>query len=615
LTPKDVLLYYFHVEDNDIKTNGRNDEMAHIKVSATRAESTPPEWLATGAQIGELVNTWSGRSDIIAYVGEGAGGIAPACFNPPLAEVEVNTKVAFGGATTPAMVGDLRERKQQFEFPKAIGAILHEAFHAKFSIFDMESAYKALAKDEYEALILLEEGRIETQGLWHMPESLNFLRACAMELVIADAKEMEASTSTTQTCASAVGLVLARVDAGIVDAHEVANVEKEVSAFLGEEVISKLREISKNFRETIIDFPTQAETHLYPLAKEWAKIIRDVKEEKGEKDEQMAQAFAQMMMEAISEASEEMEVSTGMALADQQMSEEMAEEAKSKANQAKEENENKDVSEKVFSKSTTETGGSTNSTLVEVRKPTSAERIAAVTISKMLEKAKYRDRDAIEISSIIPPGRLRSRAIVQNAAMKSRGIVQQTEAWRRTVRKQTDETSLTVGVMVDISGSMGSAMKPMATTAWVMSEAVRRVQGRCAMVYYGSDVFPTLKAGQHLEEVRVYSAMDNTEKFDKAFRALDGALNLLNGSGARLLVIVSDGQYTGEERGKARHWTKRCAESGVAVLWLPFDSGHYAKSLLESSAGVVMSGVLDPVSASVEIGKTAERVLTNVGMR
>ncbi len=80
-------------------------------------------------------------------------------------------------------------------------------------------------------------------------------------------------------------------------------------------------------------------------------------------------------------------------------------------------------------------------------------------------------------------------------------------------------------------------------------------------------------------------------------------------------MIVSDGQYTGEEKANARKWTKRCAESGVAVLWLPFDSGHSARGILDERSGVVMAGVLDPVTASVEIGKTAERVLTSVGMR
>ena len=84
-------------------------------------------------------------------------------------------------------------------------------------------------------------------------------------------------------------------------------------------------------------------------------------------------------------------------------------------------------------------------------------------------------------------------------------------------------------------------MQPMASVAWILSEATRRVQGRAAMVYYGNNVFPTLKPGQHLDRVKVYSAPDMTEKFDKAFKALNGGLNLLNGSGALLLVVVSDG--------------------------------------------------------------------------
>jgi len=51
--------------------------MGHYKINATRAEATPIEWLGVGRQIGELANVWSGRSDIIAYVGAGAGGKPP----------------------------------------------------------------------------------------------------------------------------------------------------------------------------------------------------------------------------------------------------------------------------------------------------------------------------------------------------------------------------------------------------------------------------------------------------------------------------------------------------------------------------------------------------------
>ena len=91
--------------------------MGHIKVSATRAEQTPAEWLPVGAQIGSLVNTWAGRSDIVAYVGPGAGGPTPACFNPALSEVEVNVDLAFGTGVIPSMVGDLSDRDSLFDWP------------------------------------------------------------------------------------------------------------------------------------------------------------------------------------------------------------------------------------------------------------------------------------------------------------------------------------------------------------------------------------------------------------------------------------------------------------------------------------------------------------------
>jgi hypothetical protein len=205
--------------------------------------------------------------------------------------------------------------------------------------------------------------------------------------------------------------------------------------------------------------------------------------------------------------------------------------------------------------------------------------------------------------------------LVQGAALRERGVFTPVEAFRKTVRKHTEDPTLTVGVMVDISGSMSSAMNPMATTAWVMSEAVKRVQGKCAMVYFGNDVFPTLKAGQSLDEVVVYTAHDGTEKFDKAFQALDGSLDLLYGSGARLLVVVSDGCFTGNESRKAQEWVKRCEEAGVAILWLPFDNGHSAQYLLRNSRVKPLTGVLDPSVAAREIGNACAKALTAVGAR
>jgi hypothetical protein len=590
--------------------------MAHLKMGETKAQATPVEWLKIGRDIGYMANKWSLRDDLVAYVGPGAGGPAPACYSPTQAEVEVNVDVAFAKGITPDEIGDITLRKTQYEFPKATGAIMHEAFHARFSQWSMPKAYEELEKDEYNALVLLEESRIEYQGLKSMATARPFLRACAMEIVIGDTKEAMENETQTQSLTNLVGLVFARIDAGVLEEHEVFTITEMIVNQLGVKVVEQLRTIARSAQ---LHENHKDATELYPLAKEWARIVRETAKERG--DEQKPESgkgipseIMEAIMEALSEASDEVMANNFSDLGDQEQIEEMREEVKAKSSDAKEQNENREVANQVFSKSSGPGQSKTNSRLVEQRQPTSAELSASVRIGQWLEKAKYRERDEHEIASIVPPGRLRSKAILQNVALKSRGVNQRVEPFRRTVRKHTDDPTLNVGIMVDISGSMGSAMKPMATTAWVMSSAVNRIQGNCAMVYYGNDVFPTLKIGQKLSEVNVYSASDGTEKFSKAFQALDGALNLLHGNGARLLVVVSDGEYSGDEVPKSKEIVAKCKEAGVAILWLPFDSGRGARDIGGDYAEIVL-GINQPEEASEIIGRSAERVMTRIGQR
>jgi Mg-chelatase subunit ChlD len=229
-----------------------------------------------------------------------------------------------------------------------------------------------------------------------------------------------------------------------------------------------------------------------------------------------------------------------------------------------------------------------------------------------LEKAKYVERSVTEIKSVLPQGRLNTRVAIQNQALKSKGVFEQMPAWRANKRKHTDDPTLKIGVMVDISGSMGSAMEAMATTAWVLSEAGRRVQAKTAMVYYGSDVFATLKVGQHLDQVSVWSAPDGTEKFGRAFDALDGTLDLVYGQGVRMLVIVSDGHYSGEETQKAKNAIKMCADNGVAVLWVtPKECYSGMGERLVGKNGVVLDG-MDTNQIALAIGRSATDALNKV---
>ena len=593
--------------------------MAHIHYSPYGREKPAEGWFDVGRTIGELANNWAGRGDIVAFMGDEVTGGAPAAFNPKIAEVEVSVKQVFG-AVKPDKVGDFTRRATQYDFPKATGAVIHEAFHARFSHWDLEVAQKSLKPDEFKAMMLLEEGRIEAQGIKLRPEGKNFLRACAMDLVIADSQEAFASQPNTYSAATLVALLHARIDAGILVESEATELIRLVDKYLTARTVEKLRAIARDFQAH--SEHSNAEP-LYPLAREWAKLVRESAKENGdpspedaEKNPQPASAeFRQAMEDAMEEMKAVVAVASNDDLMEQETDESWKEQVQEKKTASEEKNLNQDTAKDVFSKSTTGGKKGANSRLQESRAPKPEERRAAVIVAKMLEQAKYRDRSQTEMNSATPPGRLRTRALVQRNAMRARGVYQEVQPWKKTVRKHTEDPNLTVGVMVDISGSMHYAMTPMAVTAYVMSEAVKRVQGRTAMVYYGSSVFPSLKPGEHLEEVKIYTASDSTEEFDTAFRALDGSLNLLNGDGARLLVIVSDGHYRADQRDSAKKWMKRCTEMGVAVLWLPFDSGYNVKGLARNLDITVLEGALDPTTAASEIGRAASVALTNVGRR
>lgn len=231
-----------------------------------------------------------------------------------------------------------------------------------------------------------------------------------------------------------------------------------------------------------------------------------------------------------------------------------------------------------------------------------------------MEKAKYRERSVHTRKTELPQGRLVARNLIQNRAMESKGLRGELPAWKQKVRKHTDDPTLTLGVMVDISGSMGSAMEAMGATAWIMSEAGRRIQAKTAMVYYGSGVFPTLRVGQRLDQVTTYTAPDGTEMFGEAWESLDGELGLTYGDGVRMLVIVSDGYYTPKQQDNCVTALRECRQNGVAVLWLvPKECyGHPAKKLTERAGWGVVADELDVSQIATIVGKTASESLSRV---
>jgi hypothetical protein len=597
--------------------------MGHLSRLATRKSATPAEWLKVCSQIGEQANLWADRNDLAVYGGEDAGmGQALACFIHSTAEIEISLPIAFGKATTPEMVGDLRERRNQYEFPEAVGVILHEAFHARYSGWNY-SHLETLDKEISDAFMLLEESRIEGKAVQHYPENALFMRASSMNLSFANADESLSEMTATAQFANLAGLTLARVTAGVLDEFDVASVRAKLAVGLTQPVLDKLEKIWTEFQS----LATHQIIRGVELATEWVKVIKEQAKANGEPETPeggqgtpMPQALADLLsdlMDAIGEAIEQTSDSTSQALIEQQSDEELKEEISERKSEAKRQQESEKQAEKTFSPNSSAGESGSSSRLINTRKPEGVERAGAVLLSQMLEKAKYVERSVTEINSVIPQGRLRPRALVQKKALESKGVRSEVATWTSKKRKHTDDPTLKIGVMVDISGSMGSAMDAMASIAWILSEAGRRVQAKTAMVYYGSGVFPTLKVGQHLPEVNVYSAPDGTEKFGEAYKALDGTLGLTFTDGVRLLVIVSDGHYTSTESDNAKKAIAECERNGVGVLWVtPKEcSGGGAESLIGKSLSAQQVTTTDTQSIAREIGKSIVKSLEKIGGR
>jgi hypothetical protein len=589
--------------------------MSHFGAEVELTRTTEKKWLKVGASIGAMANSWAGRDDLTAYVGSwvGADHGAPAAYNPATAEIEVNSDVAFDHGE-PDMIGDFTNRAVQLHNAKAAGAIFHEACHARMSGWPLKETHDRLAgeKSVWDALVTLEEVRIEWQGSLTYPENNILLKASAMGIVLSDFSKFEAEEEPqVRRTAKLATLILGRVDAGILTPSDVENVSALVDRVIPLDVLEALRRVWIEFAQIR---PYNLE-RMIGLARDWDLLVRTEMESQGQREEQPVEVSLQDILEAIGEDGFEVSMSVERDARAQAQVEEYNQQAAQINKRSQDRSKAKAVANGVFS---SVTSNRSDSTLVKTRKPSTSERQAAVSLARALEKAQYRDRVRVESRSKLPPGRLRTRSLIQGIAQQSRGLMPDIEPWDRVQRRHVDDPPLTIGVMVDISGSMGAAMEPMASTAWVLSEAVRRVHGRVAMVYYGQDVFSTLKPGQHLDNVNIYTAPDSTEEFDKAYLALDGGLGLTDGTGARLLVIVSDGQYRPEQEKAVNRRLAEALHAGVAVLWLgagSYGTSRAARYCRDSRAEFVPIGLGNIADIIDKVGALAAKALTSVGGR
>ena len=199
------------------------------------------------------------------------------------------------------------------------------------------------------------------------------------------------------------------------------------------------------------------------------------------------------------------------------------------------------------------------------RKP-DADLLASVrSMTAALRRAQFRGTARDKVDSIAPPGRMRMAGVMRQQAQRDSGVRVTAKPFKQTRRRTVENPPLTVGFSGDVSGSMQSAQKAVADLSWVLSRAVTFMSGTVAATAWNQQAAFTLHPGVAPDKVPEAVCGGGSGGCAVSIDALDGSLNLTKGTGARMLVVVTDGAISGGEQ--ITHSVKRLLDAGVHVLW------------------------------------------------
>jgi hypothetical protein len=557
---------------------------AHLAPAPAPAPAAPTAaapWLALSAALTAQIPPIAGRDDLIVTCAPGVGHGAPGCFLPALASIELDGRHlgVDPGTADPSRPSD-RDR-----YPGLWGVMTHEGAHAAHTRWNPPPAAAAAWAD---AALILEESRIEAAQLTRRPGDRHWLRASATRLILDDFTAPAAATPWD--AGKAAALLIARADAGVLDPAETAPVTTAAEAILGTGRLARLRAIWRTAHATA-DTDARA---MIKLGRRWCRIL-GVTPDIPRPDDSPPAGPPSPLAQAITEAVAAVTAADAPPPAPPGREAARAAETTARRQASR-------AAEKVFGAGA---GAATGGT----RPPAEPEKAAARRLARALRAAASPERTATTLHSATPPGRLRMREALSADAQRAAGALPTAAPFTRTIRRRVPAPPLRVGIACDVSGSMSTFAGPVASAAWILARAAGAITGtRTATVTYGEKVRPVTRPGHVPAQVTEFNADDCTEKFCQAIDALDDTLALSRPGAARLLVIVSDGAYTEDERAGGQQRITRLAKSGCGILWLA-PGGPWSDPMKHAQA-VVLN---DPAATADAIARAATRALTTPG--
>ncbi|MEU9509302.1 VWA domain-containing protein [Micromonospora sp. NPDC048170] len=529
---------------------------AHLRPSGTSPASAAPaaspwhRWSAAWTRQAAILTS---RPDASVTVTPAVGG-PPGFSYPATAQIQVDADLIADPA-----IADPRRPGHRSKVPVAYGVLLHECAHVIHSQWDPPPSAPPIVR---EAALLLEESRIEGRYRDARPRDRRWLRRAVTSII----DPADTPTDTAWSAAYAAGLLLARVDARILYPADVREARRSITTVLGRKLTRGLRAIWRE-AHTVGDTDT---TRMIELGERWCRLLGiDPNLTPGlpadAATSTIAAAIAGALDTILHNPAEAPEPGGGPRISgpgirvDTDMPTTWAE-----------------------------------------RDARDAERQAANRLTALLRRARHREPARTREPSSAPPGRLRTRAAVTLAAQRAVGAIPTAQPWQRTVRRPVPDPELTVGILIDASGSMEDFAKPMSSAAWIVAQAATRAGATSATLAYGDRITVLIPPGRRPAKVRDMRADAGTERFVEACAEADRLLHLSTPGTARLLVVVSDGHYVNPDESQAT--ITRLHHAGCAVLWLAPDNKGWPSRVYDNTTTITVD---DPTTCVNLIGEAA----------
>jgi hypothetical protein len=171
-----------------------------------------------------------------------------------------------------------------------------------------------------------------------------------------------------------------------------------------------------------------------------------------------------------------------------------------------------------------------------------------------------------QIDKRTPGGRFDGRAYARGCAEQASGRPVTTHPWRVTRQVAAPIQEPHVGLIIDTSGSMAGYEYALGPIAWILTDGLRQIGGRCATALFGNSVL-LLADGRHpLSRVPGIRTGGGTAFAGEAIELVSDQLEITNPRRPRFVYVLSDGGWADTRAGVQR--IRALAELGVPTIHL-----------------------------------------------